>query len=89
MVAIEAHVRVIISVNGGFSFMGELFTPTHLIVVLFLPAIIVVPFWQIFKKAGFPAALSLLMICPLVNLIMLFVLGFSKWRVVPAESVGV
>jgi hypothetical protein len=68
--------------------MGELFTPMHLVILSFFPAIIVVPFWQIYKKAGFPGALSLLMIFPLVNLIMLFVLGFSKWRVVPAESEG-
>jgi hypothetical protein len=77
---------MIIENRGGL--MGELFTPTHLVILSFLPAIIVVPFWQIYKKAGFPGALSLLMIFPLVNLIMLFVLGFSKWRVVPAELVG-
>lgn len=47
-------------------------------------AILIVPFWQIFKKAGFSPALSLLMILPLVNLVMLYVLAFSRWRVVPA-----
>ena len=47
-------------------------------------AIVLVPFWQIFKKAGMTPALSLLMILPLVNLVMLYVLAFSRWNVVPA-----
>lgn len=47
-------------------------------------AIVIVPFWQIFKKAGLTPALSLLMILPLVNLVMLYVLAFSRWNVIPA-----
>ncbi|MEK6398731.1 MAG: hypothetical protein V4734_11650 [Terriglobus sp.] len=46
--------------------------------------ILVVPFWQIFKKAGMTPALSLLMILPFVNLVMLYVLAFSRWNVIPA-----
>lgn len=60
--------------------MGELFTPTHLIVLLFLASLVVVPFWQIFKKTGLPAPLSILMLVPLVNLILLYVVAFSKNR---------
>lgn len=47
-------------------------------------AILIVPFWQIFKKAGMTPALSLLMILPFVNLVMLYVLAFSRWNVIPA-----
>ncbi len=46
-------------------------------------AIVIIPFWQIFKKAGLAPALSLLMIIPAVNLVMLYVLAFSEWRVLP------
>jgi hypothetical protein len=60
--------------------MSELFVPTHLIVLLFLASLVVVPFWQIFKKTGFPAPLSILMLIPLVNLILLYVIAFSKNR---------
>jgi hypothetical protein len=49
-------------------------------------AIIIIPFWQIFKKAGMTPGLSLLMALPLVNLVMLYVLAFSEWRVVPAPN---
>lgn len=47
--------------------------------------IVLVPYWFIFKKAGFHPALSLLMAIPLVQLIMLYVLAFSQWKVVPAQ----
>jgi hypothetical protein len=70
--------------------MGELFQPMHLLVILIISVmsgvIFVVPFWQIFKKAGLPAPLSLLMVFPFVNLIMIYVLAFSTWNVVPRSS---
>jgi hypothetical protein len=39
----------------------------------------VVPFWKIFSKAGFPGALSLLMLIPVVQIVVLFVVAFSRW----------
>jgi hypothetical protein len=45
--------------------------------------IVLVPYWFIFKKAGFTPWLSLLMFVPLGNIIMLYVLAFSTWQVVP------
>jgi hypothetical protein len=53
--------------------------PMELILILVMASVIVVPFWRIFSKAGFPGALSLLMFIPLVNLVMIFVLAFSEW----------
>jgi hypothetical protein len=41
----------------------------------------VVPFWPIFRKAGFSGALSLLMLIPGVNLILLYIVAFSRPRV--------
>jgi hypothetical protein len=46
-------------------------------------AIVIVPMWFIWKKAGFSPWLSLLFVLPLVNLIMLYVLAFSEWKVAP------
>lgn len=68
--------------------MGELFAPWHLIVLLmvasFFGIIVIVPFWQIFKKAGMAAPLSILMPIPLVGTVMLYVLAFSTWK--PVET---
>jgi hypothetical protein len=41
--------------------------------------LVVFPFMKIFKKAGFPSALGVLMIVPLVHFVMLFFLAFSEW----------
>jgi len=65
-----------------FAFMGPIFG----LFILLAWAIFLIPMWQIFKKAGFAPALSLLMLLPLVNLIMLYVLAFSRWKVVPAPE---
>ncbi|MFI4913221.1 MAG: hypothetical protein ACIAQZ_16310 [Sedimentisphaeraceae bacterium JB056] len=54
------------------------------IVIFFFAAImnilfVIIPFWLIFKKAGFAGPLALLMLLPVANIVMLFVLAFSDW----------
>jgi len=44
------------------------------------------PFWMIFKKAGFPPILSVLILVPVVNLITIYVVGFSPWKTSPAQK---
>ena len=46
----------------------------------------IIPLWFIWKKAGFSPWLSILSIIPAVNLIMLYVLAFSQWKVVPVNQ---
>ena len=41
--------------------------------------IAVVPFWKICTKAGFPGALSLLMLVPFANIILPFYIAFADW----------
>jgi hypothetical protein len=56
-----------------------------LMAILVLP-IFVIPFWKIFSKAGFAGALSLLMIVPFVNLIVLYIVAFSEWKIKPGNA---
>jgi hypothetical protein len=42
-------------------------------------SVFVIPFWRIFKKAGFSPWLSLPMPIPLLNVAMCFFLGFARW----------
>jgi NADH:ubiquinone oxidoreductase subunit 3 (subunit A) len=67
--------------------MIDLIQPWHLIVILFIllpiTAIVIVPYWIIFKKAGFQPALSILMFVPLVNIVILYVVAFSRWKLAP------
>lgn len=60
----------------------NLLSPEHLI-ILFAIGALIAPFWQIFKKAGFPPALSLLILLPIINVITLWIVAFSKWKVTP------
>lgn len=39
----------------------------------------VIPFWKICSKAGFPGALSLLMLVPVANIILPFYIAFADW----------
>ena len=56
------------------------------ILVLAFAVILIIPYWLIWKKAGFSPWFSLLMFIPFVNFIMLYVLAFSEWKVVPANQ---
>ena len=52
----------------------------HILPVLALLILGTIPFWPLFRKAGYPGALSLLMLIPAVNLIVLYVVAFSRPR---------
>jgi len=67
------------------------FDPTHLAAYLIpmmlfgmmATVVLVIPYWFIFKKAGFSPWLAVLMFVPLANIIILYVVAFSQWKVVP------
>lgn len=60
-----------------------------LFLVIGIPVALVVsvlPFWFICKKAGFHGALSLLMLVPVANLVLPFVLAFAEWPALKAKQ---
>lgn len=57
-----------------------------LVPFLILIIVMMIPYWFIWKKAGFAPWLSLFMLFPLLNLIMLYVLAFSDWKVIPVAQ---
>jgi len=56
-----------------------LFQPVHLLLISILGFVVLAPFWQIFKKAGFSPWLSLLTMIPLINLLVLYYVAFARW----------
>ncbi|MCH8274926.1 MAG: hypothetical protein IH851_09055 [Armatimonadetes bacterium] len=46
---------------------------------LIMAVLLIPPFWFIFSKAGFSKWLSLLIVVPMVNIVILFFLAFSTW----------
>ncbi len=54
---------------------------------LLISAFLVFVFWRIFTKAGLAGPLSLLVLIPGIGaLVVLCILAFSQWKVVPAAS---
>jgi hypothetical protein len=57
------------------------FSIVHWFIIVIVLFLIVVPYWRIVSKMGFPGALSLLFFVPLLNLILLWVLAFVTWPI--------
>ncbi|TIT02882.1 MAG: hypothetical protein E5W87_07945 [Mesorhizobium sp.] len=58
--------------------MGS-FSVFHWLILMIIFASLIVPYWRIFPRAGWPSALSILMVVPLLNLVLLWVVAFKKW----------
>ena len=63
---------VIVFVIMLFSVLGTLLT--------------VIPFWKICGKAGFPGPLSLLILVPIANIVLLFYIAFAPWPALNEKS---
>ena len=61
--------------------MNEGIFGEHLVWMLVMAAVVVIPFWRICGKAGYPGLLSLLILIPLVNLLFLYFLAFFEWPI--------
>lgn len=57
--------------------------PLFGIIIVVALLILIIPFWFICKKAGFSPWLSLLNIVPLGNLVLIYILAFAEWRILP------
>ncbi|MGA8740811.1 MAG: hypothetical protein WB561_06460 [Terracidiphilus sp.] len=57
------------------------------IIIVITIAIVMIPCWFILKKAGFSPWLCLLCLIPsLGTLVLLYVLAFAEWKVIPAPQ---
>ncbi|MDX1705382.1 hypothetical protein [Pseudidiomarina sp.] len=55
---------------GGMGFLG----------MLLFGILLVVPFWRICQRIGYPGPLGLLALVPIANIILLYFIAFSPWR---------
>ncbi len=65
--------------------MNNIGLPSILMMVVYA-AVVVVPFFQLWKRTGHSGWISLLMLIPIVNLVMLYVLAFKRWPSVDQEG---
>jgi hypothetical protein len=64
-----------------FAYFGpETIMPVASVIAAAVGVIAIVwPAWRICSRAGFPGALGLLIMVPLLNLVLLYVLAFAEW----------
>ncbi|HEY4357636.1 MAG TPA: hypothetical protein VGN16_17925 [Acidobacteriaceae bacterium] len=68
---------------------GGIIMVVYLVFLLIAAAIGIWLFWRIFTKAGMSGALSLLLLVPMVGpLVVVCILAFGTWKVVPAPQVA-
>lgn len=60
---------------------GAIFLIFMMLITLITVGIQILVFCKIFSKTGYSWALGLLMLVPIANLIMLFVLAFAEWPI--------
>lgn len=47
--------------------------------MILIGILLVIPFWRLCQRLGFPGALSLLVLVPLANIFLIYFLAFSRW----------
>gem|GEM_PF-1327298 len=62
---------------GGAAFAGFMAIWVIIAIAIFIFSIYI--YWRIASKAGYNGALSLLMLVPVVNLLVLLLFAFSEW----------
>lgn len=53
----------------------------ELLIIAILFCLIVLPFWRISRKAGYPGFLALAYCIPIVNILVLLFFAFSEWPI--------
>jgi len=69
------------SPEAGELIAGGIGLVVFLVIALGSTILGIIIWWKIFSKAGYSGALSLLMLVPIANLIMLLVLAFGTWPI--------
>lgn len=68
----------------GHEMYGNPMWAGHWLWMLIVAIVVVVPVWRICQRVGYPGWFGVLILIPIVNLVLLYVLAFSEW---PAEKI--
>ena len=50
-------------------------------IIIPISILIVLPYWKIFSKAGFSSWWSLSLLLPIINILVIYILAFSRWPI--------
>jgi hypothetical protein len=77
---------------GGFLMLLAYFGPETIMPIASVIAavvgvvIVIWPVWRICSRAGFPGALGLLIMVPILNLVLLYILAFAEWPALRSQK---
>lgn len=58
-----------------------MFAFTNVTLYSIFSIVLIIPFWQIFKKAGFNPYLSIFVVVPILNVLTIYYIAFTDWRI--------
>jgi hypothetical protein len=61
---------------------------TEWILILLFAAIVVLPFWKICSKAGFPPWISLAVLIPMAKVVFVYWIAFVRWPIIEQLEVA-
>lgn len=64
----------------------EMHSGGMLLWMLIVAVIMVIPFWRICSRVGYPGVLGLLILLPIVNVVFVYFLAFSRWPREPEDA---
>lgn len=71
----------------------DLFSPRHLLILIIMVVglywVVYFPYAVVFSRAGYTKWLSVLMLVPLVNIILMWWFAFANWTVRPGDKLKV
>ena len=57
----------------------------HGLWLLVIAIVVVIPVWRICQRTGFPGWISILVLIPVLNLVLLYFIAFADW---PSDTAG-
>lgn len=69
----------------GDEMFGYTMWAGHWLWMLVIAIVVVIPFYRICQRTGFPGWMGILILIPFVNLFLLYLIAFSDW---PADKTG-
>lgn len=61
---------------------------SELLLIIVTAVLAVLPFWIIIRRTGLPGPLSLCLLVPVLNLIILYYIAFAKWPALQGKQKG-
>ncbi len=63
----------------GYSIGGNEVWAFHGLWMLVIAIVVVIPVWRLCQRLGYPGWMGILILVPMVNLILLYVIAFGEW----------